>query len=321
MRYCLFVITGLLVVINSFAQKNTAKKIQYYCSPCGCNNDGKLLDTGGKCSACGMRLIEVGKFNYEIGSVSSNGIIVFTSNKEGKNNLYYKKIGSSEKEKKIGEGSGGQISPDGKRIMFSKNEGSIYVYDVVKGSTTETGSKIRLENLQTPSWFSNNSIIFSAGKFPNLVVYTTNLDDLKTDTLIGSEGLRYGCKLSPGGNKIAYRCGKGTPPDIQKGIAVYDLSTHEEKFISNIGEYATWSPDNKSLAFHWPDSSDFCIYTVMADGTSLKKIAGIKHNDCELPIWSADGKKIYFQTNRRNGNWEIWVMNNDGSDQRPLIWE
>jgi len=36
------------------------------------------------------------------------------------------------------------------------------------------------------------------------------------------------------------------------------------------------------------------------------------------PTWSPDGAKIAFLTDRR-GKWEIWVMNADGSDQRPMF--
>jgi Tol biopolymer transport system component len=36
------------------------------------------------------------------------------------------------------------------------------------------------------------------------------------------------------------------------------------------------------------------------------------------PVWSPDGSQIAFLTDR-NGGWEIWVMNADGSNQRPLF--
>jgi len=36
------------------------------------------------------------------------------------------------------------------------------------------------------------------------------------------------------------------------------------------------------------------------------------------PAWSPDSTKIAFLTDRR-GEWEIWVMNADGSDQRPMF--
>jgi Tol biopolymer transport system component len=36
------------------------------------------------------------------------------------------------------------------------------------------------------------------------------------------------------------------------------------------------------------------------------------------PAWSPDGSQIAFLTDR-TGQWEIWVMNADGTDQHPLL--
>jgi ABC-type transport system involved in cytochrome bd biosynthesis fused ATPase/permease subunit len=36
------------------------------------------------------------------------------------------------------------------------------------------------------------------------------------------------------------------------------------------------------------------------------------------PVWSPDGSQIAFLTDR-NGGWEIWVMNADGSNQHALL--
>jgi hypothetical protein len=41
------------------------------------------------------------------------------------------------------------------------------------------------------------------------------------------------------------------------------------------------------------------------------------------PVWSPDGSQIAFLTDHTGrapfGRWEIWVMNVDGSHQRPLL--
>ena len=36
------------------------------------------------------------------------------------------------------------------------------------------------------------------------------------------------------------------------------------------------------------------------------------------PVWSPDGSQIAFMTDR-SGKWELWIMNADGSNQRPMF--
>ena len=321
MRSSFFCIACFLFLPGAFAQKQAENKIKYYCSPCGCSNDGKIFDSAGKCPVCGMWLMQTGVRNYSMPSVSKNDILVYASDIDGgKQQVFYRGINSS-KEKEIGEGSSPHISADGKKIVYSKGDNGIFIYDLITDQTTDLGPKIKLPNLQTPSWGPDNSIVFAAGTFPDIKIYLMNLDDEKITLLTEGEGFRYACVVSPDNKTIAYRCSKGQPgPDRQRGIALLDLNSKEEKFITNIGEYCSWSPDGKKLAFHWADSSKgFCIYTVNADGTELKKIAAVKELDSELPVWLADGKKIFFQTNRRHGNWELWTMNADGTEQKPFL--
>ena len=318
-------ITGLAFILGlsctAQAQDNDNKK--YFCSPCECENDGKIFDAGGKCPGCGMRLREVGTSNFEMASISASNMIVYASDKkDSTQQLFYKSLNASSGEKLIGPGSAAHFSPDGRKIVFSRSENSIWIYDIIANKLTDLSSKIDSPGIQLPVWdATGKSIFFSAGTFPNVGIYKIDPDNGKTEPIITTGGLRYGCAPSPNGHEIAYRCAKGTDKDRQRGIAIFDLSTKEERYVSPIGEYCTWSPDGKQLAFHWPDSTgNFCIYTVNSNGADLRKIAGSEDNDYELPCWSPDGNTIYFQTNKRHGSWEIWSMNKDGSNQQPVIW-
>jgi Tol biopolymer transport system component len=322
MKQHILIIFVLSWINSVIAQSGAVPGKKYYCAPCGCKYDSQTFNEPGKCPDCKMRLLEEGTFNFQLASVSKDGSILYSSNKkDNKDELYLRTAKGVDK--LIGEGSSAQLSPDGKKVVLIRGENSLSIYDVSGNSFTDLGPRINLPGQQTPAWNpSGDAIIFCAGKFPNIGLYQFNLQTEKTEPLMTTEGLRYACMFSPDGKKIAFRCVKGNDQNRQRGIALLDLASKEEKYVSPIGEYPTWSPDGRMLAFHWPDSTmGFCIYTVNADGTDLKKIAGANGSDFELPVWSTDGKTIYFQTNKRKGNWEIWSMRTDGTEQKPFLWE
>ncbi len=94
-----------------------------------------------------------------------------------------------------------------------------------------------------------------------------------------------------------------------------------------------FSPDGSRLAVAYKQHDHWDIHVMNADGsgrarlteTPLRVIVEQRINGQEprswnnvAPVWSPDGSQIAFLTDR-NGGWEIWVMNADGSNQRPLF--
>lgn len=72
------------------------------------------------------------------------------------------------------------------------------------------------------------------------------------------------------------------------------------------------SPDGKSIAFGYKGD----IYTVPVQGGEAKKLtSGSAHESG--PVWSPDGKRIAFASDR-NGGKDIYVMDSDGGSQRRL---
>ena len=76
----------------------------------------------------------------------------------------------------------------------------------------------------------------------------------------------------------------------------------------------TWSPDGTKIAFYSKhDDEDFWKVNVMnADGTDQKDLIE-PSNSWMTPSWSPDGTKIAFAA-WRDGSWEIFVMNADGTN-------
>ena len=100
------------------------------------------------------------------------------------------------------------------------------------------------------------------------------------------------------------------------------------------------SPDGKTIAFS-SDRDSFKvlledktgsrgfeteIYAMDIDGSRLRRLTNthrtenkpFQFNDNGSPIWSADGRSIYFYANRDDTRHRIWSMDADGSNQRAI---
>lgn len=94
-----------------------------------------------------------------------------------------------------------------------------------------------------------------------------------------------------------------------------------------------FSPDGSKIATSYWQTDHWEVHTQNADGTSRVRLTQTPTTvllDQQLkgqqprswnnaaPAWSPDGRQIAFLTDR-SGQWEIWTMNADGSNQRRLL--
>jgi Tol biopolymer transport system component len=86
--------------------------------------------------------------------------------------------------------------------------------------------------------------------------------------------------------------------------------------IANLPACNVYNPVISKIAYISRDEKNKSqIFTINPDGNEISQLT--KTGENFSPVWSPNGKKIAFSSSR-NGKWEIFVMNNDGSNQIRL---
>jgi len=98
---------------------------------------------------------------------------------------------------------------------------------------------------------------------------------------------------------------------IMTTIACGTTSTGEEDLPAIPGKIAFSAKD---------DGGTFQIFTMNADGSNVRQLTDDEFSSSD-PAWSPDGQQIAFATAREApvGSNTLWVMDADGSNQRPLV--
>jgi uncharacterized protein YraI len=139
--------------------------------------------------------------------------------------------------------------------------------------------------------------------------------------------------VHPTGQYLVYDSDDGFIRD--EGLAGLDLETNVTWDVTtDVNDHSPiFSPDGSKIAVSYLQHDHWEIHVMNADGSNRQRLTETSYitlveqhlrgeevhsfNNA-APVWSPDGSQIAFLTDR-TGQWEIWVMNADGSDQRPLF--
>jgi Tol biopolymer transport system component len=134
---------------------------------------------------------------------------------------------------------------------------------------------------------------------------------------------------SPDGSKIAYASPGAIPcPPVPPGgglectgLSIMNADGSDQHRVPNAdgGEYPTWSPDGKRIAFNSNFTGDHVMYVIDPDGSNIVDLSAV--GEGWQVDWSPDGSSIIFASGRdqtADGYDDIYAMRPDGSDVRRL---
>jgi len=193
----------------------------------------------------------------------------------------------------------------------------------------DTSGKIVKQLTKTPGYDAEatlspdgKKIIFTSVRDGDIDLYLMDLKTTQTTRITNTLGYDGGALFSPDGKKIIWRASRPkTPEEIksykdllaenmvaptQMEVFTADADGKNQKQITNLGQ-ANWAPvympDSKRVFFasnhEYKRGFPFNLYLLNTDG-ALEKISRDKGFDA-FPMFSLDGKKIVFCSNRNNG--------------------
>lgn len=212
-----------------------------------------------------------------------------------------------------------ELSPNGKELIFSVN-GEIFVRRTLKDKKRARIITHHSAREQNPAWLSDTTAIFISDRNGNNDLFLVQSADtselslaktlkLTTKALTKTTDNESRFVLSHDKKQIAIQKGRGK-------LIVADIDgegniTNERVLLDGWATPSglSWSPDNKWLSYSLSDL-DFNqeIYIHPADNSSKGINVSLHPRTDNSPVWSADGSKLGFLSDRNNGDTDVWFV-------------
>lgn len=182
--------------------------------------------------------------------------------------------------------------------------GEIYVSDIFFGGLTKLTSDSA--EAVRPRWSPDgNYIVFTSYKsgFPD--IYRIDLRTNRRDVVASFKGTNLGARYSPDGSRMTMVLTGGANADV----FIREVSGSLRNLTRSRGLESApcWSPDGRQLVFSSDQSGGPQLYTMPAEGGTMRRLATDISGYCAEPDWSVANPNLIAFTAAQSGGYQIAV--------------
>ncbi len=210
------------------------------------------------------------------------------------------------------------VSPNGKltALIF---RGEVFVTETKKDNNLTvriTKSAAREKDL---AWLNDSTLLFVSDRNGQYDIYQASSADKsqtnifkslkhKIERITNTTEDESNLTVSPDGTTIAYLQGRGTLHTAKlENNKLKDKKILRDSWATPF--YVSFSPDSKWLAYSYPDlDGNNEIYIQPADNSSAPVNISLHPRNDISPVWSKDGSKLGFLSQRNNNDMDVWFV-------------
>lgn len=211
---------------------------------------------------------------------------------------------------------------DNGRITFSSNRtGNYDVYVMTGDGTNQQRLTSHVNDDVLPTWSPDGKrIAFCSERDGDWEIYSMKADGTDLKKLTENTTSDRAPSWSPDGRFIAFHAFRDGNWELY--IMNADGQNQRRVTVDTVTQtYPVWSPDGTYLLYHYYEwqkgDNNWEVYRIQTDGKNANKLTTNAAADLH-PSWSPDGKHIAFWSDRE-GTWDLFIQNENGSNQRKLL--